>query len=94
MSVTRMSVFTAGAGKQDQLRAFLQGIVPGILASPGCQSCQVLRNPDKPERFVVLEVWADIEAHKTSVKQIPPASIAAVMPLLAGPPTGEYLQPV
>jgi quinol monooxygenase YgiN len=94
MSVTRMSVFTAADGKQDQLRAFLQGIVPGILASPGCQSCQVLRNPDKPERFVVLEVWADIEAHKASVKQIPPASIAAVMPLLSGPPTGEYLQPV
>jgi quinol monooxygenase YgiN len=94
MSVTRMGVFTAADGKQDQLRAFLQGIVPGILASPGCQSCQVLRNLDKPERFVVLEVWADIEAHKASVKQIPPASIAAVMPLLAGPPTGEYLQPV
>jgi quinol monooxygenase YgiN len=94
MSITHMSTFVAQVDKQDQLRTFLQGIVPGIVASPGCQSCQVLRNPDRPERFVVVEVWTDVDAHKASVKQIPPASIAAVMPLLAGPPTGEYLQPV
>jgi quinol monooxygenase YgiN len=94
MSITRLTVFPAQEGKSDELRRFLSGVVATIRASPGCQSCQLLVGHDRPTRQVVLEVWDSIDAHKASVKQIPPAALAEVMKLLAEPPSGEYLEPL
>jgi quinol monooxygenase YgiN len=94
MTVTRMTVFVALKERTAELRDFLKSLVPTIAGSPGCHSCQLLQGQDQPERFVVIEVWDSVDAHQASVKQIPPASLAAVMPLLGAPPKGEYLLPL
>jgi len=90
MSTTRISNFEAHDGMADALHAFLRSIVPLIEKAPGCESCQLLRNQQNTNAFVVIETWSSIEAHQASVKDIPPAKIAEVMPMLVSPPSGTY----
>jgi quinol monooxygenase YgiN len=90
MSVTRINKFEARNGMADNLHAFLASIVPLIMQSQGCESCQLLRNLENANELVVLEVWASVSAHQASVKNIPPEKIGEVMPMLANPPTGSY----
>ena len=90
MSITRINEFRAKDGKAEELRVFLARLIPTIAKIPGCQSCQLLQHHDEPSRFIVLEVWESIEAHQASVKDIPAESLAEVMTLLDGMPTGAY----
>lgn len=90
MSITRLSEFRAQAGKIGELRAFLQSIVPGIVSSDGCLSCQLLQGHDNSARFLMVEVWESIEAHQASLKNVAPEAFARVMELLDGSPRGGY----
>lgn len=92
MSVTRITEFRARAAQNDALRAFLAPIVPGIAASPGCESCRLLQGHDDPARFLVIEVWESAEAHQASARAIPPKQLTHVRELLDGAPRGEYFQ--
>ncbi len=94
MSITRIGQFRAVAGQQEALLDFLTGAVaPAILAAAGNESVQVLQGEADPTLFVVIEVWADVAAHRSSVQHIPPEMVQQIMPLLAAPPTGDYYQP-
>ncbi len=90
MSITRISEFQAKDGQAQGLREFLNSIVPTIEASEGCLSCRLLQDQDDERRFVVIELWDSIEAHKASVKEIPPEQLEQIMQLLASPPQGRY----
>jgi len=90
MSVTRINDFRAKEGKVDELRGFLEKVIPSIASSPGCLSCKLLQSRDDPARFVILEVWGSIESHKAALKDIPPDAFATVMDRLDGRPSGEY----
>jgi quinol monooxygenase YgiN len=90
VSVTRINTFVAKAGMADDLYVFLTSIVPVIEQSHGCDSCQLLRNLERENEFVVIEVWASVSAHQDSVKNIPPDMIGVVLPMLASPPSGSY----
>jgi quinol monooxygenase YgiN len=65
-------------------------MVSVIEASEGCRSCRLLQGQDDERRFVVIELWDSAEAHKASVKDIPPEQLEQVIQLLAGPPQGRY----
>ncbi|MDB5800514.1 MAG: hypothetical protein JWL63_1453 [Rhodocyclales bacterium] len=90
MSITRINNFEAKPGQADRLGEFLVSIVPLIEQSQGCESCQLLRSQENFNAFAIIEIWMSVAAHQASVKQIPPEKIAAVMPMLATPPTGTY----
>ncbi|RLT39828.1 MAG: antibiotic biosynthesis monooxygenase [Chloroflexi bacterium] len=90
MSVIRMGEMQAAEGKADELQTFLLSIVPLISGSDGSVSCQLLRNQDDPTKFVMIEVWESVEAHRASVKNIPPTLLAAIRPLLGAAPSGSY----
>lgn len=90
MRVIRMGEMQAAEGKSDELRAFLLSIVPLITGSEGCVSCQLLHNQDDPAKFAMIEVWETVEFHRASVKNIPPAMLAAIRPLLGAAPSGSY----
>lgn len=92
MSVTRVNEFQAAQGSADDLYQFLQSLVPYISSSQGCLSCEVLRKVDELDRFVVLEKWESIDAHKVSVENFPQAEMQAAMKLIAAPPSGAYYQ--
>lgn len=86
MSVTRINKFQAKESMATALHEVLKSIVPLVEQSQGCVSCQVLKNQEDQNEFVVIEVWSSISAHQASVKSVPPEKIGTVVPLLASPP--------
>lgn len=90
MSIARIGETQAKEGMNEALRDFLVSILPLILSSRGCMSCELFQNQEDPAKFVMVEVWESVEAHQASVKNIPPEMIREIMPLLAGSPGGRY----
>jgi len=90
MTVIRMGEMQAAEGKTEELRAFLLSIVPIITNSAGNVSCQLLHNQDDRTKFAMIEVWESVDAHRDSVKNIPPGMLAAIRPLLGAVPSGSY----
>lgn len=90
MQVTRINEFQAADGKAEELWAFLQSLIPYISASPGCISCEALRNEEDPQLFVVLEKWASAAQHRASIAAYPKEKMLAVMPLFGAAPKGAY----
>ncbi|MBC7875909.1 MAG: antibiotic biosynthesis monooxygenase [Anaerolineales bacterium] len=94
MSVSRIGEFKATEGKTDELRDFMLSIIPMILASEGCEACQLFQNQDDPSKFFMIETWDSIESHQASVKNIPPEMLSQIRPLLADSPAGSYYNPI
>ena len=92
MSITRINEFEAAPGKADELHTFLGTIIPYITSSQGCLTCEILRNVEKPDTFVVIEQRETIDAHKASVASFPKEEMQAAMHLFGSPPKGNYYQ--
>ena len=94
MSIYRIGETQAKPESVEELRDFLISIVPGIKASPGCESVQLYQSQADPTKFTMIEVWESMESHQASVKEIPPELIAKIRPLLASAPGGAYFEMV
>ena len=91
MSVAYIGESQAKPDQAEKLRDFLLTVVvPAVRASHGCQSCTLVQSEADPSRFTVVEIWVSVEAHRASVKNISPESIAAFMQLVATAPRGGY----
>jgi quinol monooxygenase YgiN len=90
MSVTRINEFHAADGKEAALHAFLTNVIAQVRGAPGCESVALYTDPTDAARFLILETWDSIEAHKAAASRIPPEQMAAFMPLIAEPPRGRY----
>lgn len=90
MSITRINEFEATENKADELYEFLKSLLPYILSSEGCISCEVLRNNEKQSNFVVIEKWESIDSHKKSIEKFPKDEMQAAMNLFGTPPEGRY----
>jgi hypothetical protein len=47
---------------------------------------------DDSTRLVVIEIWESVEAHQTSVKNIPSDNFAGIMKMLVETPKGAYFR--
>ena len=94
MMIARIGEFRAVAGKEDALASFLASITPLILGSEGAISCQLFRDRTNASRFFMIEHWETPEAHKASVKNIPPAMLQQAQTLFAAAPVGSYFDPI
>lgn len=92
MSIARIGEVQANVGLTEELREFLISIIPGITASEGCESVHLYQSQEDPSKFVMIEVWANVEAHQASVKNIPPEKLDEIRPLLATSPSGSYFK--
>jgi quinol monooxygenase YgiN len=90
LSITRISEFQSKEGTTQGLREFLMSIMPIIKSSKGSRSVQLYQRQDEPSKFMMIEEWDDMESHQASVKNIPPAKLAEVRPLLSLGPSGAY----
>ncbi len=90
MSVTRIGEFQAKEWLAEDLRDFLISIMPMIQSSQGCASVHLYHSQENPAKFVMIEVWDQVESHQASVKNIPPEKLGEVGPLLATSPSGGY----
>lgn len=92
MSVKRIGEVQAAAGRVDELRNFMLSIIPMILSSEGCLFCELLQNQEDASKFMMIEVWESIEAHRASIKNIPIGKLDEIRSLLAVPPSGHYYE--
>ena len=93
MGIVRHYVMTAGEGQADTLLAALRALSPAVEAIAGSEGVELLRDADNPQRFVFIERWASVEAHKAALGTLSKDLLGAVMAPLAGPPDGSYLAP-
>ena len=92
MSITRISEFQSSPESTVALHDFLLSIMPMIKSSRGCESVTLYQSHDEPTKFIMLEVWDNIQSHQASVKNIPPEKLAEIRPLLASVPSGSYYE--
>jgi quinol monooxygenase YgiN len=92
MTIVRFGDFIARPESSDALRDFLLAIMPIIKSSNGCESVSLYQSKNNPTRFTMTEIWDSIESHQASAMDIPPEKLAAIKPLLASAPSGEYYQ--
>ena len=91
MSVIYIGQSQAKPDTIDELLHLLSSVVvPAVNSSAGCESCRFYQNEDDPTRFIGIEVWSSVEAHRAAIKNIPADAIAAFMKLVAGTPGGGY----
>ena len=68
MSIAYVGQSHAKSGQSDKLREFMRSVVlPAVRSSSGCESCLMLQSEDDPTRFIGIEVWTSIEAHRAAI---------------------------
>ena len=90
MTVARVYRMIAAEGQGEALASALLTFCPIVSAIPGCSGAEVLRDTAAPLRFLFIEKWESIDAHKAAGAQLPKGSLDGVMAALAGPPEGSY----
>lgn len=91
MSIIYIGQSQAKPEELDNFRNFLTSVVmPGVQTSEGCESYQLFQSQDDPTKFVGIEIWTSVEAHRAAVKNIPAENINEFMKLVAAPPSGGY----
>ena len=91
MSVIYIGQSQAKPDTIDELLHLLSSVVvPAVNSSAGCESCRFYQSEDDPTKFLGIEIWASVEAHRAAIKKIPGEAIAGFMKLVASPPGGDY----
>lgn len=90
MTIARHYVMHAADGKDAVLEAALGSLAAVVRAIAGCEGVELLRDLSNERRFIFIEKWESIEAHKAGGKQIPKEEFGPMMAALDGPPDGAY----
>ena len=91
MTVARHYVMHAAEGKDALLEKALDDLAAAVRAVPGCEGVEMLRDCGNERRFVFIEKWSSIDAHKDGAKALDKALFAPMMAALDGLPEGAYL---
>lgn len=88
MSVDVVINFQALPGHADELFALLIEGCDLSRAAHGCETFELFRREDDPNKFMFLESWSSIEAHhhNMAVNIIASGHLARILPLTVGPP--------
>jgi quinol monooxygenase YgiN len=92
MTVARHYTLSAKPELADSMQGELDRLGDIVRALPGCLGFEMLRDIEDPTRFVFIEKWQSVEAHKAGGKQIPREAFAKLMDALAAPLAGSYLE--
>ncbi|MBA4758220.1 putative quinol monooxygenase [Sphingosinicella sp.] len=90
--IARQYVMVAKPGEAAALRTALVTLAANIQQMEGCLGTDLLRDAGQPERFVLIERWASIDAHTAGGKQLPKEAFAPVMAAVMGTPEARDLE--
>ncbi|HKY82900.1 MAG TPA: antibiotic biosynthesis monooxygenase family protein [Sphingobium sp.] len=90
MTVVRLYIMPAADGMSATLGTALRALADAVRALPGCEGVEMLRDRSDERRFIFLEKWADVDAHKAGGAMLDKSVFAPVMAALAGPPDSAY----
>jgi quinol monooxygenase YgiN len=93
--VTEIALFTAVAGKEQELgQAILRGLEV-IRQHPDCISARVERCIEQPGQYLVINIWTSLEAHTENFRGGPlfPQWRSHINGLFEGTPSVYHYQP-
>ena len=91
MTIARHYVMLAKEGSEAALDSALRAVADAVRPLPGCEGVEMFRDLANDRRFVFIERWASVDAHKTAGSMLDKSVITAMMAALDGPPEGSYL---
>ena len=91
MTIARHYVMQAKAGMEAALDAALRAVAQAVRPLPGCEGVEMLRDLAHEGRFIFIEQWADVEAHKAAGALLDKSLFVPMMAALDGPPESAYL---
>lgn len=91
MTVARHYIMHAKVGESASLQTALEALADAVCTLAGCIGVDMLRDIGNEDRFVFLEKWESVDAHKAAGSQLPKELLAPLGSLLDGPPDGAYL---
>lgn len=94
MTVIRHYLMAAAEGRADELAGALRTLAGAVEAIAGCEGTETMRDLDRPGRFLFIERWVSVEAHKAGGANLLKPLLEALMAPLAGQPEGAYFQPL
>lgn len=92
MPIRQVITFRVQAGKADDFIAGFAPIVEKVRQEPGCEQYELLRSLGDPDRLVMLDRWANLEALEGALKALykgPDDPSVAFFKLVDGPPPRE-----
>ena len=91
MTVARHYIMHAAEGQDAVLETALRQLADVVRGIPGNEGVELLRDIGNERRFVFIEKWESVDAHKAAGQHVPKETFAPVMGALDGPPDGSYL---
>lgn len=90
MTVARIYYMHAREGMAAELETGLRDLVEMVVKIDGSRGAEVLRDMGNERRFMFIERWDDVEAHKAGAAAFAKLDMGSVMEALDGPPDGGY----
>ncbi|MCF8260010.1 MAG: antibiotic biosynthesis monooxygenase [Melioribacteraceae bacterium] len=91
MSVKYIGQAIAKVGKNEEFKAFVeQSIMPILISSKGCDSCNLYMETESSNKFLLIERWDSIESHRRAIKKIPVDAYNKFMDLVSEAPKGSH----
>ena|ERR1700761_686725 len=90
MAIARVYQMTAAEGKDQMLLEALTALERLVRPLEGCLGVDLLRDVKHTNKFLFIEKWHSVEAHKAAAPLLPKPSFAAVMQAIAEPPASSY----
>jgi Uncharacterized conserved protein len=91
MTTARFYIMHAAEGLDAMLETALNDLADAVRPLAGCLGVELMRDSGNERRFIFIEKWASIEAHKEAGKALGKEALAPVWAALDGPPDGSYL---
>ncbi len=92
MTIARTYRMQAHEGRTVELIAACAAITAALADIDGFRGADLLRDVEQPCRFVFIERWASVEAHKAGGTALPKALLSPLMAALTERPEARYLE--
>jgi heme oxygenase (mycobilin-producing) len=90
MTIARVYQMTAADGKDQALLDALIALGDVVRPLDGCLGVELLRDSAQSNKFLFVEKWRTVEAHKAAGASLPRTSFGPVMAAVARPPESSY----
>ena len=90
MTIARIYTMHAKEGLSSELEAGLRKMIAVVTTFDGSKGAELLRDAGNERRFLFIEKWDSVEAHKAGQEAFRKLDMGSVMDALDGPPDGAY----
>ncbi|WP_242128144.1 antibiotic biosynthesis monooxygenase [Sphingobium sp. Sx8-8] len=92
--IARHYIIHARQGEELSVKAGLIELAELARSAPGCHGIDLLHDLDNGRRFIFLETWESIDAHKSAKNPDASALLARLVPLFNDRPEAAYCEKV